>query len=450
MARQNSLLTAPIGPLLARMTAPMTLGIIAILAFNLVDTFFIGQLGTEALAAVSFTFPVTFVVTSLAMGLGAGLSANLGQALGAGNQQQAAQFTSDSLLLSVLLVSLLTLTGAATITPLFRALGASDALIVLIREYMLIWYLSVPLLILPMVGNAAIRATGDTRTPSLVMTVAGLVNGLLDPLLIFGLGPFPELGIRGAAIASACSWLIAMVVGMYLLQTRERLLVWRLSRPPELLAHWRQLLHVAIPASFTNMLNPVATALLMMVLAGLGTEVVAAYGAASRVEALVLIVMMALSSVLAPFVSQNTGAGLHQRSRTALLLSMRFALSFQLLVFALLWLLAPLVARAFSDNDEVSRHITLYLRLIPLGYGLQGCFMLLASALNGLRVSMISLMLNSLRLFALLLPLAWLGASWGGEAGIFTGILLANMLAGLIACLFAWQRFPWRIKHPLA
>ncbi|WP_425583158.1 MATE family efflux transporter [Zobellella aerophila] len=432
------------------MTGPMTLGIVAILAFNLVDTFFIGLLGTEALAAVSFTFPVTFVVTSLAMGLGAGLSANLGQALGAGNHQQAAQFTSDGLLLSVLLVSLLAFTGAGTIEPLFRALGAGTSLIGLIHEYMLIWYLAVPMLILPMVGNAAIRATGDTRTPSLVMTVAGLVNGLLDPLLIFGLGPFPELGIRGAAIASACSWLMAMLVGMYLLQTRERLLIWRLSPLPVLCGHWRQLLHVAVPASFTNMLNPIATALLMTVLAALGTEVVAAYGAASRVEALVLIVMMALSSVLAPFISQNTGAGLHQRSRTALLLSMRFALGFQLLVFALLWLLAPLIARAFTESEAVAHHITLYLRLVPLGYGLQGCFMLLASALNGLRVSVISLMLNGLRLFGLLLPLAWLGASWSGEVGIFTGILLANMLAGLIAGLFAWRRFPSRIKHPLA
>ncbi|WP_375058589.1 MATE family efflux transporter [Zobellella sp. DQSA1] len=443
------MLTAPIGPQLARMTGPMALGIIAIQAFNLVDTFFIGLLGTEALAAVSFTFPVTFLVISLAMGLGAGLSASLGQALGAGDQQQAAQFTSHGLLLAWLLVSLLAWLGAATIAPLFRLLGAGDALLPLIHDYMLIWYLTVPMLVLPMVGNAAIRATGDTRTPSLVMTVAGLVNGLLDPLLIFGLGPFPALGIKGAAIASACSWLMAMMVGLYLLRRRERLLVSPLAAPAQLLGHWHQLLQVAIPASFTNMLNPVATALLLTVLAGMGTEVVAAYGAASRIEALVLIVMMALSSVLAPFISQNTGAGQHERSRHALLLAMRFAVGFQLVVFGLLWILAPLVARIFTDSPDVATHLERYLRLVPLGYGLQGCFMLLASALNGLRVSGISLLLNGFRLFGLLLPLAWLGAWWQGEAGIFTGILLANILAGMFACLFAWQRFPWRINHPL-
>ncbi|GGB52474.1 MATE family efflux transporter [Oceanisphaera marina] len=449
MVSQNLLLTAPIGRQLTKMAGPMALGIVAIQAFNLVDIFFIGLLGTEALAAISFTFPVTFVVISLAMGLGAGLSACLGQALGAGNQQQAALFTSHSLLLALLLVCLLSVLGMLSIDPLFRLLGATEALLVLLHDYMLIWYLTMPLLVLPMVGNSAIRATGDTRTPSVVMTVAGLVNGLLDPLLIFGLGPFPELGIKGAAMASACSWLMASVVGIWLLWRRERLLRWPLLQPGLLFIHWRKLLQVAIPASFTNLLNPLSTAVLMMILAGLGTEVVAAYGAASRIEALMLIAMMALSSVLAPFISQNTGAGQHQRSRRALLQSMRFAVGFQLGVFALLWVLAPWLADAFTDSQEVSRHLTFYLRLVPLGYGLQGCSMLLASALNGLRVSSISLLLNSIRLFGLLLPLAWLGSYWYGETGVFTGILIANILAGIIAATFAWWRFPWKIKQPI-
>ncbi len=432
------------------MTGPMALGIVAIQAFNLVDTFFIGLLGTDALAAVSFTFPVTFVVISLAMGLGAGLSASLGQALGAGRQQQAARFTSDSLLLALVLVCLLAALGVATLEPLFRLLGADPTLLPLIRDYMLIWYLAAPMLILPIVGNAAIRATGDTRTPSLVMAVAGLANGILDPLLIFGLGPVPALGIRGAALASACSWLLAMVLGLYLLRRRERLLCWPPSPWPVLQSHWRQLLHVAIPASFTSMLNPIATALLMLLLARFGTETVAAFGAASRIEALVLIVMMALSSVLAPFISQNTGAGLHERSRHGLLLAMRFAILFQLGVFALLWWLAPTIADAFTDSPAVAEQLTFYLRLVPASYGLQGCFMLLGAALNGLRVSVISLLLNGFRLFGLLLPLAWLGADLAGARGIFTGILLANLLAGLVACLFAWWRFPWKIRHPLS
>ena len=440
------MLTAPMTPMLLRMTGPMILGIIAILAFNLVDTFFIGMLGTQALAAISFTFPVTFVVTSLTMGLGAGLCALLGHALGQGRHDEAARITTDCLFLAVILVSLLAGLGAMTITPLFTLLGASPELISLIHDYMLIWYLTVPMLVVPMVGNAAIRTTGDTKTPSLVMGVAGLVNGVLDPLLIFGPGPFPEWGIRGAAIATSLSWLMAMLVSLHLLRKREKLLTWRLYPRPQLLAHWRALLHVAVPASFTNMLNPLANAVLMIIFAGLGTEVVAAYGAASRVEALLLIVMMALSSVLAPFISQNCGAGNPARAKAALLLCMRFALLFQLGVYVLTWLLAPFIADLFSDHPQVVRLIVLYLHLVPIGYGFQGMVMLLASALNGVRASAVSLLINGIRLFVFLLPGAWLGAKLGGEQGIYLGMLLANLAAGLLAWGYARHRFE-RLCH---
>ncbi|MFE8728772.1 MATE family efflux transporter [Aeromonas hydrophila] len=446
VTRPNPLLTAPMTSILLRMTGPMILGIVAILAFNLVDTFFIGMLGTQALAAISFTFPVTFVVTSLAMGLGAGLSAVMGHALGQGKHDEAARITTDNLFLAVLLVALIALAGALTIHPLFRLLGASDELIALIYDYMLIWYLTVPMLVLPMVGNAAIRATGDTKTPSLVMTVAGLVNGVLDPLLIFGIGPFPAWGIRGAAIATSLSWLMAMLVSLYILRHREGLLHWHLSPRPQLLAHWRALLHVAVPASFTNMLNPLANAVLMTIFAGLGTEVVAAYGAASRVEALLLIVMMALSSVLAPFISQNCGAGNPARAKAALQFCMRFALLFQLAVYALTWLLAPFIAELFSDHPQVVRLIVLYLHLVPIGYGFQGMVMLLASALNGVRASSVSFLFNGLRLFVFLLPGAWLGAKLGGEQGIYLGILVANLAAGTLAWWYARHRFE-RLCH---
>ncbi|PJG59160.1 MATE family efflux transporter [Aeromonas cavernicola] len=439
--RHHLMLTAPINTALRHMAGPMILGIVAILAFNLVDTFFIGMLGTNALAAISFTFPVTFVVTSLAMGLGAGLSAVIGHALGQGKHQEAAHLATDSLFLAVLLVALLAGAGAFTITPLFSWLGASHELIALIHDYMLIWYLTVPMLVLPMVGNAAIRATGDTKTPSLVMAVAGLINGILDPLLIFGLGPFPEWGIRGAAVATGLSWLMAMLVSLYILRHRERLLLWRLSARESLLRHWRALLSVAIPASCTNMLIPLANTVLMTIFARLGTEAVAAYGAASRVEAFLLIVMMALASVLAPFISQNCGAGNPVRAKEALQRSMRFALLFQLAIYGLTWLLAPLIAKLFSDDPQVIRLITLYLHLVPIGYGFQGMVMLLASALNGVRASSISFLFNGLRLFGFLLPGAWLGARLGGEQGVYLGILLANLAAGTLAWWYARHRF---------
>ncbi|MEF1304143.1 MATE family efflux transporter, partial [Vibrio owensii] len=207
---KHGLLTAPIPDTLRKMTVPMTMGMIAILMFNLVDTFFISLLGTQALAAISYTFPVTFAVNCITMGIGMGLSTNIGRLLGQGHASQAARFTSHGLLLAVVLVTIASTLGFFTIEPLFRLLGAKEDSIPLIEQYMQVWYLTIPLLVIPMAGNSAIRATGDTKTPAKIMMLAGLINGILDPLLIFGYGPFPELGIQGAAIASAFSWFGAL------------------------------------------------------------------------------------------------------------------------------------------------------------------------------------------------------------------------------------------------
>ncbi|MCP4946152.1 MAG: MATE family efflux transporter, partial [Aestuariibacter sp.] len=186
MQDKHGLLTAPIESTLRTMTIPTIFGMVAILMFNLVDTFFISLLGTQALAAVSFTFPVTFAINCITMGIGVGLSTCIGRLLGQGSAQNAARFTCHGLLLALLLVGCASTLGIIALEPLFTLLGAKQELLPLISEYMSVWYLAIPLLVIPMAGNSAIRATGDTKTPAKIMLLAGLINGVLDPLLIFG------------------------------------------------------------------------------------------------------------------------------------------------------------------------------------------------------------------------------------------------------------------------
>lgn len=186
MLDKHGLLTQPISDVLRKLTTPMVFGMVAILLFNLVDTFFISLLGTDALAAVSFTFPVTFAVNCITMGIGVGLSASIGHLLGEGHSRHAAELTTHGLILAISLILIACILGFFTIDPLFTLLGAEDKLLPLIDEYMSIWYLTIPLLVIPMSSNSAIRATGDTKTPAKIMMLAGLINGILDPLLIFG------------------------------------------------------------------------------------------------------------------------------------------------------------------------------------------------------------------------------------------------------------------------
>lgn len=161
--KRARLTEGPVARTLVNLTIPMLLGLVGIAAFNLVDTYFVGQLGTAELAAMSFTFPVVMIVGSVAQGLGIGVSAVVSRAIGEKNEHRVKRLTTDGLLLSVLVVAGFVVLGLSTIDLVFRFLGATPEVLVLIEQYMRIWYLGVIAVVIPMVGNSAIRATGDTE-----------------------------------------------------------------------------------------------------------------------------------------------------------------------------------------------------------------------------------------------------------------------------------------------
>ncbi len=369
------------------------------------------------------------------MGIGVGLSTSIGRLLGQGDTSNAARFSTHGLLLAVTLVAIACTVGFFTIEPLFLLLGAKAELIPLIEQYMQVWYLTIPLLVIPMAGNSAIRATGDTKTPAKMMMLAGAINGCLDPLLIFGYGPFPELGIQGAAIASAFSWLGALIGSLYVLVKRDRLLA-----PPHFasLRHdWQQILKIGTPAALSTAMSPISGALLMMMLSSHGTAAVAAYGAAQRIESILILVLMSLTSALTPFMAQNFGAQNPTRSFSGLFLSLRFSLIFQLLVFIMMVPLSIPLAALFSQEQAVRDLLWHYLLVVPLSYGFQGVVMMLVSALNALHLPLKAFQWSFMRLFLFTLPSAWLGSTLYGIEGLFIGIALGNVLGGLSGYLYA-------------
>ncbi len=433
MIDRHGLLSAPIGRVLLNMTLPNLLGIMTILGFSLADTFFISKLGTEALAAVSFTFPVTLVLTSIAIGIGAGVSTNLGRLIGSGNATKAKVFLHDALVLTFLLTSSLSILGGIFISPLFSLLGANETSLPLINDYMYFWYWSAPLLTLLMVGNQGLRATGDTRSPALIMTLAAVINLILDPLLIFGIGPFPRLEIQGAAIATLISWFIALSLSAYLLMIKHKMLELASLNIDRMQRNWSQLAHIAQPAALMNLINPLANAVVMAMLAHLDHSAVAAFGAGIRLESVLLIVVMALSSSLMPVIAQNLGAGQPQRAKQALLLSLKFILVFQTLIYIPLAFFAQPLAQVFSNDPQVLEWLSFYILVLPCAYGPLGMVIIFATALNAYHRPMSSLVINFCRLVLLMLPLAALGSYLGGVKGLLLALPITNILMG-IAC----------------
>jgi len=165
-----------------------------------------------------------------------------------------------------------------------------------------------------MIGNNIVRATGDTFTPGIIMVSIAVVNAILDPFLIFGYGPFPEMGIKGAALATVIARGIGLVIILIILIKREKLLTFHFGQIKSILSTWENVVYIAGPASLTMLITPISIGIITKILAGFGKEAVAAFGVASRIEMFALMVIMALGSVLIIFVGQNLSKQKFQRN----------------------------------------------------------------------------------------------------------------------------------------
>ncbi len=426
----------PVAQTLYRLTSPMVIGILAIFFFNLVDTFFIGLLGTEALAAVSFTFPITMMVMNIAIGLSIATGAVVARAIGQQDLVQASQWISSSLMLGVVVAISVATVGVLSQEMLFSGLGAEPHLIPLIKEYLNWWFPGSVLLVVMIVINASIRAAGNTKLPSIMMMVSAALNGLLDPLLIFGIGPFPELGIQGAAIATIISWAAAFAFITHKI-IRDQLL--QFSVPDALFDNWKKLLSLGIPAALTNMLGPLANGILVSLVAVHGTAAVAAYGVGLRLEPLAAIVIMAFTASLPPFVGQNSGAGNPIRIADGLKKSMQFIFVWQILIYFVMVLNAHSISALFSDNPDVQAIIQLFIYILPLSYAGMGFCLVSTATLNALHKTRLSLVINLLRLFVFYLPFAWFGNLHWGLTGLFWGCAIGNLAVGAAVVIALWQ-----------
>ena len=448
MTDRHGLLSAPIGRVLLNMTLPNLIGIMTILGGSLVDIFFISQLGTEALTAVSFTFPVTLVISSIGIGIGAGVSTNLGRLIGSGHAPESKVFLYDSLCITFTIVWALSIVGCIVINPLFSVLGADGSSLPLIHDYMWYWYLGAPALVLLMVGNQGLRATGDTRSPAKIMMLAAIVNLILDPLLIFGIGPFPRLEIQGAAISTTISWIVAMSLSGYLIIIKRKLVEVAHFDIARLKKNWQALAHIARPASLMNVINPMANGIIMAMLARIDHAGVAAFGPGIRLESVLLIVVMALSSSLMPFIAQNLGANQPERAKKALLISLQFAFVFQSLLFIPLYFNAELIAGLFTNDPLVIDWLSFYIMISPAAYGPLAMVIIFATSLNAYHRPMSSLVINLCRLMLLMLPLAALGSYIGGVKGLLLAMPITNTAMG-IACYYLATKIsePEHLSH---
>lgn len=422
----------PVGSTLVRTAIPTTIGVVAVILYYLADTYFVSLLGTDELAALGFTFPATILITYFGVGLGIGTSALVARALGSKNLLLAQEMTAASMLIGLLIGLAFVIPALMSINLLFPLLGAGPQRMLLIEQFMSIWYLGMPLQLMQFSGTAVIRASGNAKLHGTLMTISAIINAVLDPMLIFGFGPIPAMGIGGAALATVIAWLFTIVMICYYLCAKEKLLSFRLPPIANLLQTWKKLLSISLPASLANMITPIAAGVLTATMASYGPGAVAAFGVVSRIEAFIMIVVLGMSMSLPPFISQNYGAHLYDRVCLGLKLSLRFVLIWQFMLYIVVALAAPWIATVFTSDPAIQEIIRLMLIILPASYAFQGMVVLSASSFNALHAPRNGLITSLMRFFVFYVPLALLGNKLGGMQGLFIGAAIGNLLSGLV------------------
>lgn len=429
---------------LMRLALPMTWGIGAIVSFQLVDMYYISQLpGTDHLAAISFTFPVTFAIFSIIMGFGIAMSSVVSRLIGAGDNDMVKRVTTHGLILVFLITFTLSILGYIFQDTIFTPMVAEadrDHILPLISHYMSIWFAGAVFISMPMVGNSAIRAGGDTFIPAMIMTIVAVMNAILDPIMIFGLLGFPRMELQGAALATVISNACAMFAGLYVLGKRKKMLC------PFNAMHFetfgdsaKRLLFIALPAGLANSIQPIVNALVIGLLAHYGTEAVAAYGIVSRVESFAFIILMGLAVGMAPIIGQNFGAGKFDRIKSTLKRAIGFSVLWSLFIAAILGLSAEKVAGLFEQDPLIIHYASLFFWIVPITYMFSNLIRGWASAFNAMGKPQRSVIMIIGEMVILMIPAIYIGDHLGGVTGIFIAMAVVNVLAGSIFHLWSWH-----------
>jgi len=426
---------------LVRLTLPSIGGFIAITAFNLTDTFFVARLGTESLAAMGFTFPIVMITGAMATGLSMGAGSVLARAMGEGNDRIKRHTATYGILLAMFVVAIVGLGGIFTMDPLFRLMGAEGETLKLVKDYMFIWYLGCMAILMPPVGDSSLRATGDMVRPFIVMTVCAVANIILDPLLIFGIGVFPVMGIKGASLATVISRICGMCFTLFF-NYKANLL--DLSRPKikDIISTWKMILHVGIPSVFTQLLPSVIRMILTALgAATAGTAGVAALAVGSRIESFPMIVAWAINLAILTVIGQNWGSRKWDRVEKTRKTTVKMAFIYAAAVYAIFWPIAGIIGSIFTKDREVLDYTILYLRIIFAGYSGMMLFSWTAIGLNAIGKPFWSLFLNIICFLGLMVPGAVIGKLTGGFQGMITGLMIGQLLSGAAAYIVGKIQF---------
>lgn len=417
---------------------PMIPALSAALSQALIDTIFVGQLGTDPLAALSFTFAVVLLFTSFTRGLSSGTLSVLSRAIGAKQNDRLSVLIVSAVGLTFILISFFCWVGIATIRPLFSALGAQGNVLDLIERYMQIYYIALPFYAMATIGHSVMRAFGDSMRPSIIITISSAINIILTPAMMLGWWGLPAWHIEGVAVATVIAGVVSAFVTLYYISfaTHVRSALKQVSLK-QLYATTRYILGVALPSASGKITKPIGIAIVTALIAHFGTETVAAFGVATRIEAFASLPMFAIAGAVGPIIGQSWGANKKHRVIQALECSYLMCVATSLISVLCFWFFGEALMRLFTDDLIVQREGLFYLYAMSVTLWGYGCVVVTAVAFDSLGQAHKGLVLNIIRTFAFYIPFAWAASLFYSSQEVFISMAICNGLAGIIAIIYS-------------
>jgi putative MATE family efflux protein len=418
---------------------PASVGFFFNTLFNAVDTWWGGQISTQALAALSLSFPVFFILIAVGSGLSSGATALIGAALGRGNLTEAETFSAQGISFGILIAVLLTAIGLAGSRTLFSLLGASGAYLRICLAYMNVIFAGSLFFVVNHMLGAILNAQGDTK-PFRNFLIAGcLLNVLLDPWFIHGGFGVPPMGFAGIALATV---LIQAAGCLYLCSMVRRTSLGRACRPGSLrprLAAFREIAHQGVPAAANLFTIGLGIFVITYFVSGFGKEAVAAYGAAMRIEQIALLPTIGLSTATLAIVAQNSGARLFGRIKETVRTALLYGCIIMLFGTTALFLLAGPLMAFFTTDPTVIAIGRAYLQISAFLLYAYVVLSVNVAALQGMRKPMFALWIGLWRQIVAPATLFWfLTQRFGLDlTGIWWGIFGINGSAAVAAWIYA-------------
>ncbi|MFH1118446.1 MAG: MATE family efflux transporter [Bacteroidota bacterium] len=436
-----------LGTAIFLLAIPMVLEMIMESVFAIVDIFFVSRLGSDAIAAVGLTESMMTIVYAIAVGFSAGTTALVSRRIGEKEPEAAARSTAQSIMAGLAVSFLLALPGIFFSYELLRLMGASHELAAANHGYTRIMFAGNAVIMMLFIINAAFRSAGDAALSMRVLLIANGINIILDPVLIFGMGPIPALGIEGAAIATNTGRGLAVAFQFYVLFRGKMRIRLKMAHLIPELSLMMTLIRLSTGGILQNIIATASWIVMVRIISVFGSAAVAGYTIGIRIIIFSLLPSWGLSNAAATLVGQNLGAGKPESAEKAAWIT-GFANMTLLGLISVVFMIFPgFFVRMFIQEAEVIRSGITCLQIVSSGFLFYAFGMVMTQSLNGAGDTYTPTLLNFICFWLIEIPLAYflaLNAGFGTN-GVYYAIVIAESTLTLMG-IYIFSRGKWKLK----